>query len=154
MYCPKCGTDVQQGAFCPNCGTKAPEDNGTTGRYSNGAAGGSGIPNRSIAMCIILSIVTCGVYFYYWMYCLHNDTVAVSGMGGETSGGMVVLLSLVTCGIYAMYWNYKQGERLDAAKTRRGRPSSDSKVLYLLLSIFELSLISQALMQDELNKMA
>ena len=28
--------------------------------------------NRSVAMCIVLSLVTCGIYALYWMYCIHQ----------------------------------------------------------------------------------
>lgn len=114
---------------------------------------GRAVTSRNIAVAIILSIVTCGIYFYYWMYCLTEDVNTLSGDTSATSGGMVILLSIVTCGIYAWYWMYKQGERLDTAKTSRGMPSSNSGIIYLLLSIFGLGIISYALMQNEINKL-
>ena len=49
---------------------------------------------------------------------------------------------------------YKQGEKLDMAKTDRGIASSSSGILYLILSIFGLGIVSYALMQDSLNKLA
>lgn len=112
------------------------------------------IQNRNIAVCIILSIVTCGIYGIYWFICLANDTNTISGRPNDTSGGVAFLLSLVTCGIYGFYWAFKQGEKIDEAKTSRGIPSSNSGIAYLLLSIFGLSIVAWALMQNELNKMA
>ncbi len=111
------------------------------------------IQKRSIAVCIILSIITCGIYGIYWYICLNNDTNTASNTFG-TSGGMVVLLTLVTCGIYGFYWAFKQGEKLDAAKNSRGIPSSNSGILYLILSLFGFSIVAWALMQNELNKLA
>lgn len=112
------------------------------------------VQQRSIAMCIILSIVTCGIYGIYWFICLTNDTNAVAQTEG-TSGGMAFLLSLVTCGIYGLYWMYKQGEKLDNAKRAKGLSGeSNSGILYLILSLFGLGIISYALMQDSLNKLA
>ncbi len=111
------------------------------------------IQKRSIAVCIILSIITCGIYALYWMACLNNDTNTASNTFG-TSGGMVVLLTIVTCGIYGIYWAYKQGEKIDAAKNNRGVSSGNSGILYLLLTIFGLSIVAWALMQNELNQMA
>lgn len=32
------------------------------------------IQQRNIALCIVLSIVTCGLYGLYWYVCLTNDT--------------------------------------------------------------------------------
>ena len=111
------------------------------------------IQKRSIAVCIILSIVTCGIYGIYWFICLNNDANTASNTFG-TSRGVAFLLTLVTCGIYGFYWAYKQGEKIDAAKANRGIPSSNSGIVYLLLSIFGLSIVAWALMQNELNKLA
>ena len=109
---------------------------------------------RNIAVCIVLTLVTCGIYGIYWIVCLTNDVNTVSGDVNGTSGGMVVLLTIVTCGIYGIYWAYKQGEKLDFTKNNRGIPSSNSGVLYLILQIFGFGIIAYALMQNELNKLA
>ena len=112
------------------------------------------IERRNIAVCIVLTLVTCGIYGIYWIVCLTNDVNTVSGDVNGTSGGMVVLLTIVTCGIYGIYWAYKQGEKLDFTKNNRGIPSSNSGVLYLILQIFGFEIIAYALMQNELNKLA
>ena len=111
------------------------------------------IQKRNIAVCIILSIVTCGIYGIYWFNCLNNDTNTASNTFG-TSGGVAFLLTLVTCGIYGIYWAYKQGEKIDVAKRNRGISSSNSGILYLILSLFGFSIIAWALMQNELNQLA
>ena len=103
---------------------------------------------RSIPICIILSIVTCGIYGIYWFVVLTDDVNAVAGDTQAPSGVVCFLLSLVTCGIYGLYWNYKQ----DYVKTSQGYPSSNSGILYLILSLIGLSIVSYALMQNELNK--
>ena len=112
------------------------------------------IERRNIAVCIVLTLVTCGIYGIYWIVCLTNDVNTVSGDVNGTSGGMVVLLTIVSCGIYGIYWAYKQGEKLDFTKNNRGIPSSNSGVLYLILQIFGFGIIAYALMQNELNKLA
>lgn len=110
------------------------------------------IQQRSIPVCIILSIITCGIYGIYWFICLTNDTNELVKEPG-TSGGMAFLFTLITCGIYGWYWMYKQGEKLDNAKNMRGIPSSNSGILYLILSVLGLGIVSYALMQDTINKM-
>ena len=112
------------------------------------------IERRNIAVCIVLTLVTCGIYGIYWIVCLTNDVNTVSGDVNGTSGGMVVLLTIVTCGIYGIYWAYKQGEKLDFTKNNRGIPSSNSGVLYLILQIFGFGIIAYAWMKNELNKLA
>lgn len=108
---------------------------------------------RSIAMAIVLSIITCGIYGIYWYIKLTDDINYVSGEDG-TSGVMAFLFSLITCGIYTFYWAYTWGKRLNHAKEQRGLPvDSNMPFIYLVLAIFGLSIISWAIMQDDLNRL-
>lgn len=112
------------------------------------------IQKRNIAVCIILSIVTCGIYGIYWLICLNDDTNRAANDPNATSGGIVFLLSLVTCGIYGMYWCYKMGQQLDRAYQNRDMAPSNKSVILLVLAIFGLGIISYALIQDDLNKIS
>ena len=38
------------------------------------------IERRNIAVCIVLTLVTCGIYGIYWIVCLTNDVNTVSGL--------------------------------------------------------------------------
>ena len=80
------------------------------------------INKRNLAVSIILTIVTCGIYGIYWFIVMTDDTKNVSGDINGASGGVAFLLTLVTCNIYGYYWAYKQGERIDNAKNARGIP--------------------------------
>lgn len=111
------------------------------------------IKERDIAVCVILTIVTCGIYGIYWFICLNNDVNTVSNTFG-TSGGVAFLLSIITCNIYGVYWAYKQGEKIDAAKKNRGLAYGNNGVLYLILWLFSFGIVACALMQNELNKLA
>ncbi|MBS6395693.1 MAG: DUF4234 domain-containing protein [Clostridiales bacterium] len=110
------------------------------------------IKERSVAMGIVLTLVTCGIYGLYWFVCLTEDTNTISGEQG-TSGVLALVLTLVTCGIYGFFWAYKCGEKLDKAKTDRGMAASNGGVLYLILYLFG-GIIAYALIQNELNKLA
>ena len=112
------------------------------------------IEQRNIALCIILSIITCGIYGLYWIYKLTEDVNTLKGDPNATSGGIVILLGIITCGIYMWYWLYKQGDNLDQIKASRGLPAGNSGILYLILAIVGLGIISYALMQNELNQLA
>lgn len=112
------------------------------------------LQRRNIALCIVLTLITCGIYGIYWFICLTNDCNTVSNDPDGTSGGVAFLLSLITCGIYGLYWAYKCGQKIDYAKTQSGVPSSNTGILYLILSFIGLGIVAYALMQDELNKFA
>ena len=110
------------------------------------------IKQRNVALCIILSLLTCGIYSIYWFVCQTEDTKTAANVEG-TSGIVSYLLCVITCNIYGLYWAYKQGEKLDIAKQNRNQPASNSSVLYLILCLL-FPIAAWALMQNELNKLA
>lgn len=112
------------------------------------------VQRRSIGLCIVLSIVTCGIYSLYWLYCLAEDVNLVTARPGAPSGGLVLLLTIVTCNIYGLYWLYRAGDDLDRRRMEQGQPAGHLGILYLLLAIFGFSIISYALLQSELNEYA
>lgn len=109
------------------------------------------VENRSIALAIILSIITCGIYGLFWYAFMTNDANKVSGEYDSTSGGLTILYSLLTCGLYKIYWSYKVGKQLYNAGSNYGKDISDNSILYLILSLLGLSIISDALIQNDLN---
>ena len=111
------------------------------------------IQKRDIALCIVLSFVTCGIYGIYWFVCLTNETNELYPQKQTASGGVAFLLVLVTCGIYAYYWAYMTGEKLDNAKAERGMANGSGGILYLLLTVFRLGIVAYALMQNDINSM-
>ena len=112
------------------------------------------IRSKNIAVSIILSIVTCGIYGIVWFININDDVNTVSGNQNATSGGIAFLLTLITCNIYGLYWMYQMGSRLDDAAAQRGLLTQNRGIIYLLLSFLGLSIVSYALMQDQLNKYA
>lgn len=78
--------------------------------------------DRSLALYIVLSIVTCGIYSWWFIHSMAEDlNVACEGDGEETPGlAQYILLSLITCGIYNIWWIYKVGNRLSANAPRYG----------------------------------
>lgn len=111
------------------------------------------VQKRNIALCVVLSIITLGIYGIYWFVKLTDESNDVSGTP-TASGGKAFLFTLISCGIYGIYWFYKLGEKIDTAKSNRGMDSSSSSVIYLILSIFGLGIVAYCLAQNELNKLA
>lgn len=107
---------------------------------------------RSIPVCIILSIITCGIYGLYWFVKMTDEANELSGQTNATSGGIALVLDIITCNIYGIYWAYKMGEKLDMAKQQRNMPTNNGAILYLILQLI-FPIIGWALMQDEINKM-
>lgn len=107
---------------------------------------------RNVGICILLTILTCGIYGIYWFIKLCDDTNQISGIYG-TSGGVACILNIVTCGIYGLYAMYVWGDKIDRAYEMRGGQSKSNAIIYLVLGIFGFSIISYALCQNELNNL-
>ena len=144
--CPKCGATLVAGAvFCNSCGSRIEAGNGF---YQPAGQPNYGQPgydrpnmayrpvqtNRSLIMYIILSIVTCGLYGFFFVYKLAEDVNQMCLGDGETTAGlgMYILLSILTCGLYSIYWLYKIQNRLYAAGPRHGIPVSETGTTFLL----------------------
>lgn len=182
MKCEYCGYE-HNAKFCPNCGAAAPEqqtpappvqwqspadnyningdqrNNGDFRSYQNHNVYNryySGIKIRSIASCIILTIITCGLYSILWFGNLNDEANYLSEEPNPTSGGAAFLLSVITCGIYYFYWAYMQGVRLDRARMLRNMPPKNQGLTFLLLLFVPYAggLISLSLMQNEINNLA
>lgn len=179
MVCKRCGNyNADNAGFCSHCGANLTADSSANNAQPNytqpnynqanynqpnvnqpgyNAPGYSpnGIARREIVTCILLSIITCGIYGIYWMVCMVDDLNRASNEPQPTTGGTVVLLSLVTCGIYSFIWMHRAGGQLCRARQLRyGYPGENNSVLYLVLSLLGLGIVSYCLIQSELNKLA
>ena len=93
--------------------------------------------DRSIIAYFLLSIITCGIYSFFFIYSLAKDiNVACDGDGEVTAGlGKYILLSIITCGIYNVYWIYKVSDRIYKNGPRYGLNISESGTTMLLWMI-------------------
>ena len=147
-YCSNCGKEIsKEDSFCKNCGKKLNEEKETKKIDPNRPK----IQNTDIAVAIILSIVTCGIYGIYWYYKIVCDVNTVTG-DNTTSGGTVVLLTIITCGIYGIYWSYKTGQKLYETGERYGINISDNSIIYLVLALCGFQIINYCIIQGDLNK--
>lgn len=94
--------------------------------------------DRSLIGWLLLSLVTCGIYSFYFLYCLARDVNTLCQDDGDYTPGLAefILLSVVTCGFYAYYWYYKIGNRLQANAPRYGLVFQENGTTVLLWQIF------------------
>lgn len=90
--------------------------------------------DRSLLMYIVLGIVTCNIYTYYFLYQLSQDVNEMCKEDGKQTGGLIafILLSFITCGIYAYYWWYTIAEREHKAAPSYGITLTDTGSTVLL----------------------
>ena len=106
------------------------------------------IQKRNIALCIVLSLVTCGIYLIYWDVKLAQEAVKVKD---ETDSGTTEILLLIFLPFLGIFLTEK---KLYEGATARGIQINDNSVMYLVLGLFGLGLVGMGLMQNDLNKLA
>ncbi|MCR5251710.1 MAG: DUF4234 domain-containing protein [Lachnospiraceae bacterium] len=153
--CPNCGAPLSTGAkvgSAVSAAAGAAQDvfgqaEQSLGSALNNVSQSMGGPNlqqsptggplktdRSLVMYILLTIVTCGIYGYYFVYTMARDVnIACEGDGEQTAGLVAfIVLSMVTCGFYAYYWYYKMANRLQANAPRYGLNFTENGTTVLL----------------------
>ena len=112
---------------------------------------------RDPALTLVLILLTCGIYYLYFIYKVSEETQEFL-QEPDISPGVEVLLSLLTCGLWNIYWDYRMGKRIAEMCRRAGLPPTDNAVLYLVLDLvgaggfLSLGLINPVLQQDSLNR--
>lgn len=90
--------------------------------------------DRDLVKYILLTLVTCGIYGYYFIYMLAKDVNDMCRDDGQKTGGLVafIALSFLSCGVYAYYWYFQIANRLQAAAPKYGFSLSESGTSVLL----------------------
>ena len=166
MYCSKCGKEIPNNSeFCPSCGArqnkniddKINEVKGKVDDFSqkidaevnsavddvlnnNTSSGRRLKTDRSLMSYILLTLITCGIYGYYYIYNLSQDINEACKNDGERTPGLgtYVLLSFITFGIYSLYWEYKIGNRIQANSSRYNLSIQENGTSIIMWRIFGL----------------
>lgn len=107
----------------------------------------------SIVKDIILSIITCGIYYLFWQA---RQMRAVNYLLEEEkySFWKWFLLTIITCGIYNIYYEYIMAQSIMEVQRRLDRTiSSNLHILSVILAIFGLNIVTDAIQQDEINRL-
>ena len=106
------------------------------------------IKQRNIVTCIILSLVTCGIYSIYWLIMLAREAVSVKDSSDSGILEIVLMLFLPFLGFFMAEKKLAEG---CAAK---GVAHTDNSILYLILGLLGLGIVSACMLQNDLNKLA
>lgn len=165
--CPHCGAEILEGTmFCPSCGRSAAAPEGETG----GGAQYEPMPpllepqpgsyTSNIGMDVILTLITCGIYYFFWQA---RQFRAVNYLLGQErySFWLWFFLTLITCGLYNIYYEYYLAQGLVEAQEKLGRQKyKDLPVLSLIITLISflstvvfLNIVTDAIQQNEINKL-
>jgi len=105
---------------------------------------------NNIAINIILSIITFGIYFIIWLYRLEVKIRELNNDKRDLTG---TVLCLIFVPFYKIYWFYNREQLFVRTLHKKGQTKEDNSLVYLLLSIFGFGLIAAALMQNDFNRL-
>ena len=107
----------------------------------------------SIVPGIVFSLLTCGIYNLYWNAQQFKAMNVLMGRE-EYKFWPWFFFSLLTCGLYHIYYEYKMGTDLKDYFTSKGLAVNDNlPIIGLLLACVGLTIVSDAIYQQELNKL-
>jgi Domain of unknown function (DUF4234) len=94
--------------------------------------------NRGLLKYIIFTILTLGIYSFWFIYKLAQDINTICDGDGKNTGGLFkfIFLSIITFGIYAWFWYYNLGNRLAVNAPRYNLFFSENGTTVLLWQVF------------------
>ncbi|MBR5514661.1 MAG: DUF4234 domain-containing protein [Clostridia bacterium] len=106
------------------------------------------IKERNPIVCILLSLVTCGIYGFYWVFCMAREAVSIKDPNDAGTLEALLCIFFAPAGFFLAEKKFAEG---CAAK---GVEHKDNSVLYLILCLVCLAIVPYYMMQTELNKFA
>ena len=99
---------------------------------------------------VILCIVTCGIYEFYWIY---KVTEFTNQDGAEYRNPTNKLLLCLFVPFYFLYWIYVTCKKIETISAQIGVPANDVTVLALVF-YFVFSPVTVVVMQNSINKLS
>lgn len=106
------------------------------------------IKKRNILVCILLSLITCGIYSIYWVIMLAKEAVSVKDASDNAVLEIVLMILLPFLGIFLTEKKFAEG------CAEKGINHSDNSIIYLILGLFGLGIVGLCMLQNDLNKLA
>ena len=108
------------------------------------------IKKRNIVTCIILSIITCGIYSIYWGIMMIKEAISVKDP--SDSGILEIVLMFVPyVSCLSIFLAEKKFAEGCAAK---GIAHDDRSIIYMILGLLGLGIVNFCMMQNDLNGLA
>ena len=110
-----------------------------------------------IAKDVIFTIITCGIYGFFWQY---RQMKFVNTLSGEEKFSFVkwLIFSIITCWLYHIYHEYVMGREIVILQEKFGLPKSDDlPAISIILCILgywvfiAVGIITDAVQQKEIN---
>jgi hypothetical protein len=103
-------------------------------------------------MVVVLTLVTCGVYWIYWFF-QTQDELRVTGYPSTANTTVTdFLVCLVTCGAYAIFVDWRTAKSIAEMQDHLGLHINDRAIMATIFNLVGLRIVSMAILQNELNR--
>jgi hypothetical protein len=123
------------------------------GSYSSVSAGELQPFKSTVAIDIILVLITCGIYDLFWQY---RQIRFVNLVSGEVKFSFLkwLLFTILTCGLYNFYHEYVMGREIVLLQGKCGASQNeDLPLISIILCAVSLGIITDAIQQREINRL-
>lgn len=110
------------------------------------------LTKRSVASVVILNIITCGIYGFWWTYVTLTALQAEGKITSLPPIATVLLLIFVSSAGGALL-GYDADANINEIKKERGLNTTDNKILWIVLGVL-IPVVTMALVQNEINGLA
>ncbi len=107
------------------------------------------VSKKEVWICILLSVLTLGIYLYYWQYRLLKNIKELKKDYSPYTGEMLCLIFLP---FYSLYWWYTRGRAVSDELAKHDCRTLGNGYLYLGLAIVGLGVVAAAIMQNDFNE--
>jgi hypothetical protein len=107
---------------------------------------------RPLGLCLLLSIVSLGVFNIYWAYTVSYE-VREAVDESRLNPKVELVGCIFTLGVYLVYWLYKYEKYIVKISREQGLVVKDYGLVMSILSMFFLFPISMMIMQRQLNNL-
>jgi len=113
---------------------------------------------RESWMPAVLTLVTCGFYYFYWQYVTTDELRLATGRD-DINPMTDLIITLLCCGVWAIYVQYRNAQIVHETLTARGVHHDDKSTIILIMHALSAlngatGLVAIVMLQDEFNKLA
>jgi hypothetical protein len=108
--------------------------------------------SANIAVYLILTLLTCGLFNLYWNYRQMESCNELLGRD-EFSFWLWLVFTILTCGLYHLYYQYTMGAAINEIQYQLGRPVTEGlPVLSVVAAFIGVGVVADCIHQHELNR--
>lgn len=105
----------------------------------------------------VLTLVTCGIYYFYWQYVTTEELKNATGRD-DLNPMTDLLLSILCCGLWSIYVQYRNAQAVHGVFAARNVRHEDKSTMILILHALSAlngatGLVAILMLQDEYNKL-